>query len=103
MGARLIRDGEAVWREVAFKWLPPSLTWAGFCREMGWPGSCPTYARKGDNHRLDFYLKAAEVLGVDPAGFLAEVVGEMMKRCGPLGDGVSEERFVPRLMERKGV
>jgi hypothetical protein len=26
-----------------------------------------------------------------------------MKRCGPLGDGVSEERFVPRLMERKGV
>jgi hypothetical protein len=80
MGRRRKLEGEAAWVAVARECLPSHLTWPGFCREMGWPGSVPFVSRKSDNLKLATYLKAAKSLDLDPMVFLERVVCEIDSR-----------------------
>ena len=81
------RENEAAWVTVAHARLPGHLTWAGFCRTLGWRGSVPVDKRVSDNLKLEFYARAARSLGMNTAWFISEIMAELKRRQIPKAEG----------------
>ena len=83
MAAKRQRDSEAAWVTVARSSLPGHLTWAGFCRTMGWPGYIPTNPRTRDDQYLSFFERVSAALQLDLLEFFTLVVLEKERRKSP--------------------
>ena len=71
---------EAPWVAVAYRNLPGHLTWPGFCIVMFGHRSTPQKTRLVEYPKLDFLIRCAETLAIEPLEFIAEVMAELAAR-----------------------